>query len=83
MPLEKQLVVVHCRTRFLKPLAVVKNLPGCDAELTPEDMIALAGALMRAAVECASRPTGKAGYRQVMRGYPLSMPAAEKGECPQ
>ena len=70
--MDKELTVVLTRTYDLKPLAVVRNLPGLDAELTPFQMRTLAEVLLAAAEECESRPMGKKAFMQVRRNYVLA-----------
>jgi len=50
--MDTTLNVYHTITRHGAPLAVVKNFPGLDAELRPEQLRRLAQALMLAADEC-------------------------------
>jgi hypothetical protein len=69
--IDKELTVVLAKTYDHKPLAVVRNLPGLDAEMRPSEMRALADALRTAADECEGRPTGK-GYVRVTRKYGLA-----------
>ena len=51
------LEVVLTATHDGKPLAIVKNLPGLDAEMRPERLRELAAALLAAADDCEPRPT--------------------------
>ncbi|WP_367154679.1 hypothetical protein [Methylomonas sp. HYX-M1] len=48
----KQLNVRLTQDRNKKPLAVVENFPGLDAEMTPAQLRSLAKALMNAADVC-------------------------------
>lgn len=68
---ERELTVVLTKDRHGEPLAVVRNLPGLDAEMTPSQMRFLAEALLVAADECESRPTGD-GFSEVTRQYPIA-----------
>jgi hypothetical protein len=70
--MDKELTVVLTRTYDLKPLAVVRNLPGGDAEMTPDQMRSLADALRIAAEECESRPMGKRTFMRVTKSYGLA-----------
>jgi len=65
-----RLTVVLTKTHDRKPLAVVRNLPGLDAELAPSEMRALADALRVAAEESESRPMDK-NFTQVTKHYSL------------
>ncbi|WP_319410130.1 hypothetical protein [uncultured Desulfosarcina sp.] len=73
----KVLNVRHARTAGNRPLAIV-DLPGSGAEMTPAQMRELARALLDAADECASRPTGR-DYRSVSREYPFRTEKALHG----
>jgi hypothetical protein len=73
----KVLKVVHARTADNQPLAII-DFPGPGAEMTPGKMRALARALLDAAFECESRPTGR-DYRPVSREYPFRMEKALHG----
>lgn len=56
---KKQLHVQLTKDRHGNPLAIVENLPGLDAEMTPDSMRSLARALIMAAEYCdAYRRTG-------------------------
>lgn len=55
------LEVTHTVDRTGKPLAIVKNLPGLDAEMRPERLRELAAALLAAADDCERRPTTRPG----------------------
>lgn len=50
--MDMTLQITHTRTGAGKPLAVVKNFPGLDAELRPAQLRSLAQALLLAADEC-------------------------------
>lgn len=54
-----------------KPLALVRNLPGQLAELSPSRMRQLAAALMRAAEECEKEHGFAVPYRPPRRKYSL------------
>ncbi len=62
------LSAVLCRTFDGKPLAVVDGLPGGCAELTPDQLRALAGTLLRIAADADARPMGRA-YARLARQY--------------
>lgn len=49
------LEVIHTVTHDGKPLAIVKNLPGLDAEMRPARLRQLAAALLAAADDCERR----------------------------
>ena len=70
--MDKELQVIHTQTHDGKPLAVIRNLPGCDADMTPTQMRALASSLKAAADECEQRPMGKREFMRIERRYPLS-----------
>lgn len=63
--------VRHCTTHHPKPLAVVTNLPGFDAELTPDQLRLLAAALVRAADDCEALFEQTRWYGPVRREYSL------------
>lgn len=50
--MDKELQVTLGQTYQRKPLAVVRNFPGLDAELTPAELRGLAGALVAVAEDC-------------------------------
>lgn len=56
---DSHLAVTFTRTFDRKPLAVVHNLPGGDAEMQPYQLRGLAAVLVRAAADC------EAQYAQV------------------
>jgi hypothetical protein len=58
------LTVTHTKTFNGAPLAVVDGLPGGSADLTPDQMRAIAAALMRAADDCESAASGACLRRQ-------------------
>ena len=49
---DSHLAVTFTRTFDRKPLAVVHNLPGDDAEMQPDQLRGLAAVLVRAASDC-------------------------------
>jgi hypothetical protein len=56
-----------------EPLATVDGLPGGGADLTPDQLRALAATLLRIADDCESRPApGKHAFRTVSRDYILT-----------
>lgn len=63
--------VVMTKTRDGKPLAVVCNLPGVDAEMTPTQLRALAAALQAAASECEARPRNGKHFSSIRRSFSL------------
>jgi hypothetical protein len=67
--MDKELTVVLTQTYDRKPLAMVRNLPGLDADMTPSQMRELADLLRMAADECESRPMGKKTFMRVTRTY--------------
>ncbi len=69
--MDSQLDVVLTKTRDGRPLAVVRNLPGADAELTPQCMRALADALRAAAIECEAQQINRKSYRVCSRAFPM------------
>jgi hypothetical protein len=50
--MDNTLTITHTRTADGKPLAVVKNFRGLDAELRPAQLRGMAQALLLAADEC-------------------------------
>jgi len=72
--MDNELTVVLTQTYDRKPLAIVRKLPGFDAEMTPSQMRVLADALYRAAEECESKPMGKKAFMQVTKSYSLALP---------
>jgi hypothetical protein len=73
------LEVVLTQTLDRKPFAIVRNLPGLDAEMTPKQMRSLAFALALAAGDCEARPMGKRSFLTVPRSYSLEKIACAKG----
>ncbi len=70
--MDRELTVVLTQTYDLKPLAVVRNLPGLEAEMTPSQMRSLAKVLRVAAEECECRSMGKKAFMQVTKSYGLA-----------
>lgn len=69
--MENHLNVVLTQTRDRKPLALVRNLPGCDADMTPQQLRALASVLCAAADECEAQPMNAKHFSQHKREYSL------------
>ena len=69
--MDKTLKVTFTFTVDKKPLALVCNLPGGDAYLTPQNMRFLAAALVEAADECEAQPVGKKHFIEWQKEYPL------------
>lgn len=67
----KRLQVKHTVTHMNTPLAVVENLPGPGAELTPSALRRLANALLAAADECEVLFDSSRRLIPVHRDYPL------------
>lgn len=70
--MEKTLQVVLTQCRNKQPLALVRNLPGSDVEMRPEQMMALAKALLEAAGDAASAPMGVRTFSRQSREYDLT-----------
>lgn len=70
--MDKQLNVSLTQTYDRKPLATVRNLPGHDADMTPQQMRALAAALCTAADECEAQPMTPKRFSQRKREYLLA-----------
>lgn len=68
--MDKKLNVVLTQTHDHKPLATVRNLPGENADLTPDQMRRLAKALLTAADECQSSLMGRY-FAKIQRSYDL------------
>lgn len=60
--MDTTLQVKFTRDRNGSPLAIIRNLPGADAELTPPQMRALAMTLMEAASDCRHQEPGFGRY---------------------
>jgi hypothetical protein len=63
--------VTLTRTRDLQPLATVDGLPGGSADLTPAQLRALAGGLLRIAADAESRPVKAKTLPTLRREYRL------------
>lgn len=50
--MDPMLIIRHTEDRHRQPLAIVRNLPGLDAELRPAQLRDLGNALLRAADDC-------------------------------
>lgn len=72
--MDKQLNVLLTQTHDRKPLALVRNLPGCDADMTPQQLRALAAVLCAAADECEAQPMNPKRFSQRKREYLLAPP---------
>ncbi|MFA6901448.1 MAG: hypothetical protein WC236_00025 [Gallionellaceae bacterium] len=70
--MENNLNVLLTQTRDRKPLASVCNMPGCDADMTPQQLRALAAALRTAADECEAQPMSPKQFMQRKRAYSLA-----------
>lgn len=70
--MDKQLNVLLTQTRNHKPLAVVRNMPGADADMTPQQLRALAAVLCVAADECEAQPMPLKRFSQCKREYLLA-----------
>lgn len=70
--MDKQLNVLLTQAHDRKPLALVRNLPGCDANMTPQQLRALATVLCTAADECEAQPTAPKRFIQRKREYLLA-----------
>jgi hypothetical protein len=73
------LEVLLTQTFEALPLATLRNLPGPDADLTPEQMRGLAAALLAAAEECEQRPIAKRLFRPVVKRYSTMPQRKEMG----
>lgn len=72
--MDRTLTATLTRTRTGAPLAVVDGLPGGGADLTPDQLRALAAALVRIAADVETMPTRSARGKAVLpvrRDYPL------------
>jgi hypothetical protein len=67
--MNRELTADLCRTRDGQPLATVDGLPGGGADLTPAQLRALAGALLRIADDAQARPAR--GLARVRKVYPV------------
>lgn len=66
--MDDYLTVSHRATHDGQPLAVVRNLPGPDAELRPAQLRGLARALLCAAADCEAL-TPRPGPNKAQREY--------------
>lgn len=73
--MDNHLDVLLTQTLDRKPLALVRNLPGHDADMTPQQLRALAAVLCTAADECEAQPMNHKRFGQRKREYWLA------GEC--
>lgn len=73
--MDQVLRVTHTRDRFSHPLAIVRNLPGEGAKLTPHQMRLLGSALIEAASDCDVRPMDEKNFHAVEAEHPLETPA--------
>lgn len=67
--MDNHLDVVLTQTHDCKPLALVLNLPGCDADMTPKQLRALAAVLCIAAEECEAQPMNPKRFSRRKREY--------------
>ncbi len=70
--MDKVIRMTMCQTFDRRPLAIVHNLPGGDAEMYPAEMRALAAALLAAADECEARPMDRRRFLLAERSYDLT-----------
>lgn len=64
-----ELEVTHTQTFDRRPLAILRNLPGNDVDMTPEQMRGLGLALLEAAYDCACMPMSKRKFLRTVRRY--------------
>jgi hypothetical protein len=69
--MDTKLEVTLTQTFDRKPLVTVSNLPGLNADLTPEQIRALVAALCMAAQECELQPMDHRHFRQKKRQYDI------------
>lgn len=67
----QSLTAALCQTFERQPLAVVDGLPGGGAELTPDQLRALAAGLLRIAADAEAQPMAPKHYMLRRRAYPL------------
>ena len=72
--MDNRLDVLLTQTHDGKPLAMVRNLPGRDADLTPQQLRALAAVLCSAADDCEAQPMAIKRFSRRKREYLLSLP---------
>lgn len=70
--MDAHLNVLLTQTHDRKPLALARNLQGGDADMTPQDLRALAAALCIAAEECEAQPMNPKQFSQRKREYALA-----------
>lgn len=69
--MDKALKIQLTQDRHQKPLAVVRNFPGGDAEMSPIQLRAMAEALNKAATDCEAQPMGPRTFKAKEWRYPL------------
>lgn len=67
----KELQVVLTQTFDQLPLATLRNLPGPDADLRPNQLRRLAAALLAVADACEALPMEQRRFMRVTRSYAL------------
>lgn len=72
--MDNHLDVVLTQTHDRRPLAQVRNLPGCDADMTPQQLRALATVLCLAAEECEAQPMNPKRFSRRKREYLIALP---------
>lgn len=70
--MDKTLVVRMTKDRHGQPLAEVRNFPGLSADMYPEQMRAMAKALLAAADDCEAQEGTTEHHCAVEREYSLS-----------
>ena len=70
--MNNHLNVLLTQTRDHKPLVTVCNLPGWDADMTPQQLRALATALCTAADESEAQPMNTKHFMRRKRAYLIS-----------
>lgn len=70
--MDKHLDVLLTQTHDRKPLALVRNMPGVDTDMTPQQLRALAAVLCDVADECEAQPMNPKRFSQRKRMYPLA-----------
>lgn len=77
--IKQNLLVKFSRTYDEKPLAIIRNLPGQDAEFRPFELRALASALMQAATDIELLEVASKDFQPEEKTYGLdSLSAAER-----
>jgi len=69
--LKSTLDVKFCRTHDNKPLTIVDGLPGDYAALNPDELRAIANALLKIADDCKSIPMSKRTYNEQRASYKI------------